>query len=75
MPTEPTEQNDLHDQDDLQSSSDNRTPSGQESKPISTEALESTQDKNATRTNQEIAKTITKISLYDREQNNVELIP
>jgi hypothetical protein len=45
MPTELTEPTDLHDQDDapiidaLQSSSDNRTPSGQESKPISTEAL------------------------------------
>jgi hypothetical protein len=45
MPTDPIHPNDLHDQDDapiiegLQSSSDNRTPSGQESKPISTEAL------------------------------------
>jgi hypothetical protein len=45
MPTELTEPSDLHDHDDapiidgLESSSDNRTPSGQESKPISTEAL------------------------------------
>jgi hypothetical protein len=46
MPTELTEPNDLHDHDDapfidgLHSSSDNCTPSGQESKSISTEALQ-----------------------------------
>jgi hypothetical protein len=45
MPTEPHEPNDLPDHDDapiiegLSSSSDNSTPSGQESKPISTDAL------------------------------------
>jgi hypothetical protein len=79
MPTEPTELNDLHDQDDapiidgLQSSSDNRTPSGQESKPISTEALRKikTQREQIRKLQRQLQRSTE--ALYDSEQNNVEL--
>jgi hypothetical protein len=75
MPTEPTEQHDLHDHDDapiidgLQSSSDNRTPSGQESKPITTEAL------RKIKTQREQIRKLQRPTeaLYDSEPNNVEL--
>ncbi len=79
MPTEPTEQPDLHDHDDapiidgLQSSSDNRTPSGQESKPITTEALRKikTQREQIRKLQRQLQRSTE--ALYDSEQNNVEL--
>jgi hypothetical protein len=79
MPTEPTEPHDLHDQDDapiidgLQSSSDNRTPSGQESKPISTEALRKmkTQREQIRKLQRQLQKSTE--ALYESEQTNVDL--
>ena len=79
MPTEPTEQTDLNDHDDapiidgLPSSSDNRTPSGQESKTISTDALRKIQkQREQIRKLQRQLQRSTE-ALYDSEQNTVEL--
>jgi hypothetical protein len=79
MPTEPTEPNDLHDQDDapiidgLHSSSDNRTPSGQESKPSSTEALRTikTQREQIRKLQRQLQRPTE--ALYESEQTNVDL--
>jgi hypothetical protein len=79
MPTEPTEQNGLHDHDDapiidgLQSSSDSRTPLGQESKPLTTEALRKIKmQREQIRKLQRQLQRSTE-ALQDSEQNNVAL--
>jgi hypothetical protein len=78
MSTELTEPSDLHDQDDapmidgLQFSNDNRTPSGQESKRISTELLRKikTQREQIRKLQRQLQRSTE--ALYDSEQNNVE---
>jgi hypothetical protein len=73
------EPNDLLDQDDapiiddLPSSSDSRTPSGQESKPLSTAALQKikTQRKMIKKSQRQLQRSTE--ALYDSEQQNVEL--
>jgi hypothetical protein len=78
MPTDPTEPNDLHDHEDapiidgLSSSSDNRTPSGPESKTISTDALRKIQkQREQIRKLQRQLQRSTE-ALYDSGQHTVE---
>jgi hypothetical protein len=72
MPTDPTDPNDLI-IDGLSSSSDNRTPSGQESKTISTDALRKIQkQREQIRKLQRQLQRSTE-ALYDSGQHTVEL--
>jgi hypothetical protein len=79
MHQELNEPNDLLDQEDapvidgLPSSSDNRTPSGQESKPISTDALRkiNTQRETIRKLQRQLQRSTE--ALYESEQSNVEL--